>query len=199
MIRSQIFPPSWVYFTALDRRLIKIWLILVSSPIKYSCFTPVTVTSKICPLASAAGRIMASTDEIILLKVNSPIVSTTFPLSILDTSKTSLIRLSKCCPDAVIFFVYSFTFTTLSASFASNEVNPNIAFIGVRISCDILERKVVFELLAICATCSASANCLLCTSRSLSRSFLILFCCLWLKKNNPQQMKKVSSMTTTTK
>ena len=44
MMRNQMFPPSGVYFTAFDSRLINIWLILVSSPIKYSCLISVTVT-----------------------------------------------------------------------------------------------------------------------------------------------------------
>ena len=89
-----------------------------------------------------------------------------------------MIRLSRCCPDAMIFFVYSRTFSGFSASLASSVVNPITAFIGVRISWDIFERNMVLELLAICAACSASASCLLYSSRSRSRSSLSLSCCL---------------------
>ena len=92
-----------------------------------------------------------------------------------------MIRLSRCCPDAMIFFVYSRTFSGFSASLASSVVNPRTAFIGVRISWDILERNIVLELLAICAACSASASLRLLISLSASRSFLILICCLWFK------------------
>ena len=35
VIRSQMEPPSWVYFTALESRLSRTWLIRVSSPTKY--------------------------------------------------------------------------------------------------------------------------------------------------------------------
>ena len=181
IIRNQIFPRSCVYFTALESRLINIWLILVSSPIKYSCLIFITSTWNNCSFAFAMGRIMASMEDTKSFKVNSSTFRTTLPLSILDTSKTSLIKLSRCCPDAVIFLVYSLTLSGLSASFASSVVNPRTAFIGVRISCDILERNVVFELLAICAACNASASRLLCISRSASRSFLIRSCCRWLK------------------
>ena len=181
IIRNQILPPSGVYLTALDKRLIRIWLIRVSSPIKYSCWMPVTSTWKICCFASAIGRMIASTEVTKSFSVNSSMVRTTFPLSIFETSKISFIKLSKCCPDAIIFLVYSLTFSGFSASLFNNVVNPRTAFIGVRISWDIFERNVVLELLAICAACNASANCLLCISRSFSCSFLILFCCLWVR------------------
>ena len=110
IMRNQMLPPSFVYLTALDSRLIRIWFSRVSSPNRCSCRIPVTVTSKLCPFAFAAGRMMASTEATIFPRENFPIVSTTLPLSILDTSKTSLIRLKRCWPDTMIFFVYSLTF-----------------------------------------------------------------------------------------
>ena len=104
-MRSQMLPPSGVYFTALERRLIKIWLIRVSSPTRYSWRTPVTSRWNACPLAFAMGWMIASTEETTSLRANSSRLSTTFPLSILETSRMSLIRLSRCWPEATIFFV----------------------------------------------------------------------------------------------
>ena len=161
--------------------MIRIWLILVSSPTRYSCFTSVTVTLKLWFFSFAIGRMIASTEDTRSFRVNSPMVSATLPLSILETSSTSLIRLKRCWPEAVIFFVYSRTFTGLSASFVSRVVKPRMAFMGVRISWDMLERKVVLELLAICAAFNASDSCRLCSSLSASRSFRIRICCLLLK------------------
>ena len=159
---------------------------------------PVTSTLKFCSLASAIGRIIASTEDTRSFRVNSLTVSTTFPLSILDTSSISLIRLSRCWPDAVIFFVYSLTLTGFSASLASKAVKPRTAFIGVRISCDIFDKNIVLELLAICAACNASASLLLCISLSFSRSFLTLSCCFWLKEYKVQHNINATSITITT-
>ena len=105
MIRNQMCPPSWVYFTALDSRLIRIWLIRVSSPTRYSWRTPDTSTWNSCPLAFAMGWMMASTEDTTSLREKSPKLKAALPLSILDTSSTSLIRLSRCWPEAVIFRV----------------------------------------------------------------------------------------------
>ncbi len=197
-MRNQILPPSCVYFTALESRLIKIWLIRVSSPRRYSWCTPITSTWNFWFFACAIGRMIASTEDTRSFSVNSSTESTTFPLSILETSKMSLIKLSRCWPDAVIFFVYARTFSGFSASFASSVVKPSTAFIGVRISCDILERNIVLELFASCAACSASASWRLWISRSASRSLRILFCSFCLKKYSIQQRKNAPSITTTT-
>ena len=142
MMRNQILPFSWVYFTALDRRLSRIWLILVSSPTRRSCRIPVTSTWSACPLAFAMGRMIASTEETTSFKANSSRFSTTLPLSILDTSRISLIRLSRCWPEDMIFLVYSRTFAGFSASAARSVVKPRTAFMGVRMSWDMLERNV---------------------------------------------------------
>ena len=150
----------------------------VSSPIRHSCLIPVTSTKNFCSLASAMGRIIASAEDTRSFRVNSSTFKTTLPLSIFDTSNISLIRLNRCWPDAIIFFVYSRTLSGFSASFASSVVKPRTAFIGVRMSWDILERNIVLELLAIWAACNASASLRLLISLSASRSFLILFCCL---------------------
>ena len=82
--------------------------------------------------------------------------SLTVPLSIRLISRISLIRLSRCWPDTLIFFRYSLTRSMLSICAVARAVNPIMAFIGVRISCDILFRNTVLALLACSAAASAS-------------------------------------------
>ena len=126
-------------------------MIRVSSPIRYSWRIPDTSTWNVCPLAFAIGWMIASTEETTSFREKRSKFSTTFPLSILETSSMSLIRLSRCWPEAMIFFVYSRTLAGFSASMESSVVNPRTAFMGVRISCDMLERNMVLEWLAIWA------------------------------------------------
>ena len=70
-------------------------------------------------------------------------------------SRTSLIMPSKCFEDNSIFFAYSFTFSSFAQSFWRSVVIPTIAFIGVRISCDIFDKKSVFARLAFSAASKA--------------------------------------------
>ena len=77
----------------------------------------------------------------------------TFPLSILDISSTSLIRLSRCLLEVFIFSRQSLIFSGDSRLAWAIVVMPMIAFMGVRISWDMEERKLV---LAAFATLAAS-------------------------------------------
>ena len=83
-------------------------------------------------------------------------LKTVFPASILLISRTSLMIPNRCCDEMSILSAYSITFALLPASCLINDVMPIIAFIGVRISCDILDRKSVFALFAFSAVCKAS-------------------------------------------
>ncbi len=85
------------------------------------------------------------------------------PLSIRLISSTSLIRLKRWLPDVIILLRYSLTCSLLSICVTARFVNPTIAFIGVRISCDILERNTLFALLALFAWCKASSRRLFCS------------------------------------
>ena len=86
----------------------------------------------------------------------SEYLKTVFPASILLISRTSLIIPNRCCDELSILSAYSITFALLPASCLIKDVIPMIAFIGVRISCDILDRKSVFALFAFSAVCKAS-------------------------------------------
>ena len=156
-------------------------MIRVSSPSRYSCRTPFTSRWKLCLLALAMGWMMASTEATTSLRENFSRFRTTFPLSIFDTSRISLMRLSRCWPEEVIFLVYSRTLAGLSASLARSVVNPSTAFMGVRISWDMLERKVVLDSLAIWAARRASESCWLWIFRSSSCSSRSLSCCRQLR------------------
>ena len=83
-------------------------------------------------------------------------LKTVFPASILLISRTSLMIPNRCCDEMSILSAYSITFALLPASCLINDVIPIIAFIGVRISCDILDKKSVFALFAFSAVCKAS-------------------------------------------
>ena len=85
-----------------------------------------------------------------------------FPDSILEISKTSLIRDINVSPARSMFFAYS----TISSSLLSRRIIsfiPSTAFIGVRISWDILAKKTLFT----SARCSASSF-FISTRRSIS-------------------------------
>ena len=80
------------------------------------------------------------------------------PLSMRLISKMSLIRLSKWLPEVIIFFRYSCTCSRWLMWVIARLVKPTMAFIGVRMSCDILERKTLLALLARLACWRASCN-----------------------------------------
>ena len=80
-----------------------------------------------------------------------------FPLSMLLISSTSLMRESRCSELSSIFF-RQFCTSGFGSFFIAMVVKPIMAFIGVRMSCDILLRKVVFAMLALCASASACAS-----------------------------------------
>ena len=84
-------------------------------------------------------------------------LKTVFPASILLISRTSLIIPNKCCDEISILSAYSITLALFPASCLINDVIPIIAFIGVRISCDILDRKSVF-LFSVCHPKYVSIN-----------------------------------------
>ena len=72
--------------------------------------------------------------------------------------------------EAMILPAQSRTFAGLSASFSMMVVKPSTAFIGVRMSWDMLARKADFDSLATSAARSAWASCSACSARSSSRA-----------------------------
>ena len=66
--------------------------------------------------------------------------SSSFPASILETSRMSLTRLSRCSPDMYAFCTFCITMEGSSYDMASCSM-PSTPLSGVRISCDIEARK----------------------------------------------------------
>ena len=71
-----------------------------------------------------------------------------FPLSILDISRTSLISPSRCLLEVLILLRQSVSFSGFPRfAWAITDI-PMMAFMGVRISWDMEERKLVLASLA---------------------------------------------------
>ena len=128
--------------------LTKICCIRRLSPTTASCFISGILTLSLCPFSSIPGITIVSILSISSDKLNSSSVSVIFPLSILLISSISLISPNKCLLDFVIFARQSFTFSLSLICVPAIAVIPIIAFIGVLISCDILDRNCVFAALA---------------------------------------------------
>ena len=84
-----------------------------------------------------------------------------FPLSTFEISRISLISVSKWLPARLILRRFSPVDSISLRFFCAIAVRPMIAFIGVRISCDMVERKSVFALFAESASIAAFRSFLL--------------------------------------
>ena len=80
-----------------------------------------------------------------------------FPDSILEKSRMSLIMVSRDAPEFLIFIKYPRSWSERSLR-SKISVMPTMAFMGVRISCDILERKFDLDSFASSARSFASFN-----------------------------------------
>ena len=107
----------------------------------------------------------------------------TFPLSMRDISSTSLTRLSKCPDEPSIFCRQSRTLSLSSIFFSAISVIPIMPLIGVRISCDIWERKSLFAMLAAFAASAAS----------FSRALACLWCAMIRRSPRLEIKKNISS------
>ena len=81
-------------------------------------------------------------------------VSWVRPASILDISSTSLINASRCSPLRLIVPRYCAWRAVTAASRSISCENPRMAFIGVRISCDMFARNVLLARFACFSDCS---------------------------------------------
>ena len=89
-------------------------------------------------------------------KVTGLMVS--LPLSTLEMSRISLIRVSRWLLARPILWRFSRTDTGSSTFLLAIVVRPMIAFIGVLMSCDIMERKSVLARLARSAEDTAALS-----------------------------------------
>ena len=153
---NQISPPAGVNFRALPKIFDNIRLICTASPVTRSWVRSFTLISIFNPLSAVCSCVMLMKSSISSGSTKSSSFNETFPLSILLISKTSLIRPSSCFEEVVILVRHAFTLSCLLISIAAMAVRPMMAFIGVRISCDILNKNCDFAELARCSTSSSA-------------------------------------------
>ena len=132
------------------------WFSRSLSPSSSSGRLPRVCSAKRWDLARAWGSIMAYRSSTSWGRLNSDTFRLVLPLSILLMSRMSLMRLSRCWLEEEIFRVYSRTFSGCSASRPSSTEKPTMAFMGVRMSWDMLARKLLLASLAALAVWRAS-------------------------------------------
>ena len=163
-------PPAGVYLMALDSRLMSTWLSRFLSPTKSSWGISPMEIWKLWRFSPAMGRMMTLMDSISSSMEKTDWRRDIFPLSILLMSKTSLMSPRRWLLAALIFRVYSRTLTLLSGALARRVEKPMTAFMGVRISWDILLKKVVLAALASRSMERASWSWALCRACMADRS-----------------------------
>ena len=159
MTRSEIFPPCGVYLMALETKLNNTWLRRSLSQCTKSFRTPAMSMVKSCPFAWTSAWTMSRSAWTMSASDSALSFSVILPDSMRLMSRMSLIRESRCSDDCEIVDRQSLTRSGSSMWVVASSVNPMIAFIGVRMSCDMLLRNVVLARLADCAICRASSRC----------------------------------------
>ena len=143
--------PASVYFTAFVSRFVIICLTRISSPSKTDGSSGSMLNTSSSPFASARNctRLYRSTTTDLTEYSSFSMLS--FPFSILEKSRMSLIMPRRLSPAFRIFSEYS-RITELSVSRCIISFMPSIAVMGVRISWLMFERKALFAVFA-CSAC----------------------------------------------
>ena len=118
---------------------------------------PMSIT-RLCFFSSAWGRMITVTSCTRSARENTSSFRVMRPLSMRDMSSTSLTRLIRWVEAVLIFCRQSCTLDFSSMWDRPMEVIPTMAFMGVRMSWDILERKLLLALLAASAAFRASSS-----------------------------------------
>ena len=155
MLKS-IVPPSGVYLMALDIRLVKICCRRRGSPMMSSWTTSLRWTCNVCFFCFKSGCSVKRTFSTSSARLNSLSLTESLPLSILDMSSTSLMRSSNRLDDLVILFRHSNMLSALCTFALAISVMPTIPFMGVRISCDMLDKNSLLAWFAWFALSQAS-------------------------------------------
>ena len=158
-----ISPPSGVYLTALPKTLSKICFRCVLSVRTSACFSSSSSSRRFCIFLPAIGRMIFSTSSSSCGRLSSSSVKITLPLSIFDILKILLISSSKWAELLPILLRQSSVLTLFSIFCLAIVVIPMIAFMGVRISWLICDKKALFASLAVCAATKASFNSCCCS------------------------------------
>ena len=142
--------PLCVYLMAFVIRLITTCLIRWSSPhSRVSIDGEISYKSSISLSPILFRKIIDRSWNIDMGSYSSSRISS-LPDSILEKSRISLIMVSNASPEFLILFRYSRTLGA-SSSRKTISVMPTIAFMGVRISWDMLDKNSDFAALAISA------------------------------------------------
>ena len=162
-----ILPLSGVYLTALPIIFTSACCKRRLSPVKFSCSISKICTCKLCLCFLICGCTITSRLFISSGRLKQFSLRLILPDSIRLISSTSLIRPSRWRLEASILPSESLTRSLSSICAVAIAVIPIIAFIGVRMSCDILDKKSDFALLAMLAASKASLSALCCLISSL--------------------------------
>ena len=153
--------PFSVYLTAFVRILVTHCFILTSSPKSLSGVFSSTLTITSSPLSSAFTDIMFKRSLTMELKWYSTLRMSIFPASILEKSRMSLTIPRRELPALLTFCAYSLICGSLFSLRIISFI-PRTAFIGVLISWDIFERKLLLASLAFFATSRSISSCCSC-------------------------------------
>ncbi len=136
------WPLSGVNFTALESRLKMICFTLRSSAVS-AYISSLMSSDKRIPCDSARSFTTTRLPSSSSRKLTVPSSSSILPASILERSRMSLIRLSRCFPLVKMSFRYSSCFSLISPNIFSSSTSekPMMEFNGVRSSCDMLARN----------------------------------------------------------
>ena len=119
-------------------------------------------TSNFWRLARIWGRTMLTMESMTFRRETWSMLRVILPLSILLMSSTSLMRPSRCLLERVIFRRQFCTWAGSSMLAVAMAVMPTMAFMGVRMSWDMLERNSLLALLAFSASRRAVSRSAIC-------------------------------------
>ena len=125
-------------------------LILISSPSMVDGMFSSTSSTSLTFLPFRRTLIMVETSIIIEDIWNGSVTRSILPASILEKSRISLIIVSREAEAFLIMMAFSLAKESVVSRIINSDM-PLMAFIGVRISWDILARKLVFALSALSA------------------------------------------------
>ena len=152
-----VIDPSFVYLTALFIRLTRICLMRIASPYNFAGIFGDTSILSSSPLSAALSDTIVITSFKTSLRSYVSSTSSIFPDSTFDKSRISFIRARRLSPALLISLEYP-RITSSLLSLSIKVFNPNTAFNGVLISCDILARNVLFASFAFRASSFASVS-----------------------------------------
>ena len=172
-----MLPPSLLYLTALLSRFKNTCFNLIASASTSTSLNSAGSNSILILRSFAMSATQATQPLITFTSDIASIESSILPVSILDKSRISSIKLSRCWPALLIARASDWRCSPRLASYSNNCENPRIAFKGVRSSWLMFERNSVLALLAFSATVLASIKSVSYFLRSVTSSTMVRILC----------------------